>query len=208
MAEEMCLERKLNSLPQLVIKLIQHPRGRMNLIILKLNRPSNEPLMVGGRGWCLWGGGRPGARGGDNCIPRSLSVIDSRDTNMMGALMMFTNRERQQLLFTETEDPSTLAPDSVLSVTKLRLPAAAYDSAQPPTPPVTVSRLPGPGTEKRRKNYQRSVSIQMHLSSVFNTNPCHRKFLEMFLTILSLRKSHPGLLFLSTGSWLNTFCNL
>ena len=50
MAEEMCLERKLNSLPQLVIKLIQHPRGRMNLIILKLNRPSNEPLMVGGEG--------------------------------------------------------------------------------------------------------------------------------------------------------------
>ena len=195
----MCLERKLNSLPQLVIKLIQHPRGRMNLIILKLNRPSNEPLMVGEEGVMFVRRG-PGARGGDNCIPRSLSVIDSRDTNMMGALMMFTNRERQQLLFTETEDPSTLAPDSVLSVTKLRLPAAACDSAQPPTPPVTVSRLPGPGTEKRRKNYQRSVSIQMHLSSVFNTNPCHRKFLEMFLTILSLRKSHPGLLFLSTGS--------
>lgn len=51
------------------------------------------------------------ARGGDNCIPRSLSVIDSLDTNMMEALMMFTNREKQQLLFTETEDPSTLAPD-------------------------------------------------------------------------------------------------
>ena len=51
------------------------------------------------------------ARGGDNCIPRSLSVIDSLDTNMMEALMMFTNREKQQLLFTETEEPRTLAPD-------------------------------------------------------------------------------------------------
>ena len=39
-----------NLLPRLVIKLIHHPWGRLNLIILKLNRPRNEPLMVGGEG--------------------------------------------------------------------------------------------------------------------------------------------------------------
>ena len=65
----------------------------MNLIILKLNRPSNEPLMVGG------GESVCEARGGDNCIPGSLSVIDGRDPNMMGALMMFTVRGKTTTSF-------------------------------------------------------------------------------------------------------------
>ena len=160
----------------------------------------------GGWGWCLWGGGP--ARGGDNCIPRSLSVIDSRDTNMMGALMMFTNRGKTTTSFHSAWEPHQAS--LIVGVVSYKLQSIAGSRQLPvthpshPHRPVTVSRPPGWGQEKRRKNYQRSVSIQMHLSSVFNTNPCHRKFFRNVLYYSYCTKVTPWvLLFPCTGSWLN-----
>ena len=160
-----------------------------------------------GRGRCLWGSGRAwAARSGDNCIPRSLSVIDSRVTNMRRALMMFTKPGRNNNFFslwlktlTRWPLPSEEKPLLVLSVTKYLLWLTRPATHTSPDTRERCNRLlvrAGAGIQKRRKKlptFRFYSNAFVFIPDQLVGAPVYRKFLELFFTSLTSRKSHPGM---------------